>query len=219
MKGKYVLIIATFLMFYILPSATFGFGKIANSDAILADMYANPDKYIRYGGASIGLSFLIDKTSINVHKYNPPEYIISVREITHYNSGRNDKYEQIEYDGYIRYRYDYAKKRMYKEVKDNNGILKWELVDPSASKSYHDDNWVSLGEIMFYLAYNMSFYDKPIIAKEFINDGLSGLPMTKLPNGGDNMIWHYYNHRTKQIEWWKHTYDKRTKKDGFVRVK
>ena len=37
---------------------------------------------------------------------------------------------------------------------------------------------------MFYLAYNMSFYDSPIVAKEFINKGISSLPMTRLPDGG-----------------------------------
>ena len=64
MKGKYVLIIATFLVFCTLPLTTFAFlGKVADSDAILADMYSNYDKYIRYGGASTGFSFLIDRTS------------------------------------------------------------------------------------------------------------------------------------------------------------
>ena len=216
---KIISLLAGILLILLLTTNAFAFGKIANSDAILTDMYANLGKYIRYGGASTGLSFLIDRTSINVHKYNPPEYIISARQITHFNSGRNDKYEQIEYDGYVRYRYEYDKRKMYREVKNDNGVLKWELVDPSASKSYHDDNWVALGEIMFYLAYNMSFYDSPIVAKQFINEGLSGLPMTKLPNGGDSSIWHFYNHKTNQIEWWKPVYNKQLKTSEFVKVK
>lgn len=123
----------------------------------------------------------VDKTSINVHVYNPPEYIISVRAITHYNGGSK---ENIEYETVYRYRYDYDSRKMYKEDKDDNGVVSWKLIDPAASKSYHDDNWVALGEIMFYLAYNMSFYDSPIVAKQFINEGRSGLPLVDLPNGG-----------------------------------
>ena len=216
---KIVSLLAGILLVALFAPNAFAFGKIANSDTILADMYANLGKYIRYGGASTGLSFLIDRTSINVHKYNPPEYIISARQITHFNSGRDDKYEQIGYDGYVRYRYEYDKRKMYREIKNDSGLYAWELVDPSASKSYHDDNWVSLGEIMFYLAYNMSFYDTPIVANRFINEGLSRLPMTRLSNDGDSSIWHLYNHKTKQVEWWKYAKNQRTQKDEFIRVK
>ena len=73
---------------------------------------------------------MIDKTSVNVHKYNPPEYIIAARSITHFDSGRNDKYEQIVHDGNVRYRYNYIKRIMYREIKDDNGTLKWKLIDP-----------------------------------------------------------------------------------------
>ena len=205
-----------FMICLSVTSTSFAIEKVANSDAILTDMYANPGKYIRYGGASTGLSFFIDKSSINVHKYNPPEYIIAAQVITHFNAVLR---EGIIKATTYRYRYDYVARRMYREVADGNGAVQWQLVDPSASKSYHDDNWVALGEIMFCLAYNMSFYDRPIVAKQFINDGLSVLPLVNLPNGGDRTVWHCYNHKTKQIEWWKYVKNQRTNKEEFLRIK
>lgn len=218
MKLGKILVLLVVIIF-LAASHCFAFGKIDNADVILADMYANPSRYIRYGGASTGLSFLIDRISVKSDKYAPPEYIITARTITHYNSGRNDRYEQIEADKIVRYRYDYCSRQMWVEALDENGNLYWKNIDPSKSQNYHDDNWVSLGEILFYLVYNMSFYDEVKCAQKFINEGLSGLPMTKLDNGGDHMIWHFYNHRTNKIEWWKYMKNPHTNKDELTRIK
>lgn len=195
------------------------FPRVSNSDDILRDMYATPSKYIRYGGASTGLSFLIDRTSVNVHKYAPPQYIIAARKITHFNNGQHG--EAIEADEIIRYSYDYNTKKMYVEERDNNGNNTWRYINPAASKSYHDDNLISAGEILFYLAYNMSFYDNAatLTSYQFINEGLSGLPLVNLPNDGDDTIWHFYNHKTNQIEWWKHVYNQKSKTSDLVKVK
>lgn len=146
-------------MILLVATTVFAMRTLDNSDEILGELYENPSRYIRYGGASIGLSFYIDKESVNVHQYAPPKYIIAARKITHHNNGQGG--EDIEGDSVLRYFYDYDARKMYVESKDKNGILSWKLIDPSKSKSYHDDNWVAAGEIMFYLAYNMSFYDKP----------------------------------------------------------
>ena len=113
------------LMLLLFMSATVSaLGRLANSDEILAEMYANPSNFIRYGGASIGMSFLIVKNSLNVELYAPPNYIISARKITHFNSGMNDKYEAIEDDSVIRYKYDYATRKMYMERQDKNKNLR-----------------------------------------------------------------------------------------------
>lgn len=203
----------------LITTTAMAFSRVSNSEEILHDMYASPSKYIRYGGASTGLTFLIDKTSVNVHKYAPPQYIIAARKITHYNNGQHG--EAIEADEIIRYAYDYNTKKMYIEERGNNGSNAWRYITPAASKSYHDDNLVSAGEILFYLAYNMSFYDNAatLASYQFINDGISGLPLAKLPNGGDDTIWHFYNHKTNQIEWWKYVYNQQTKTSDFVKVR
>ncbi len=193
-------------------------GRVANEREILADMYAHPANYIRYGGASIGLSFLIARNSLNVELYNPPNYIISARRITHHNGITK---ESIEGDDIIRYKYDFAAKKMYMEKQDQNKNVSWEYLEPADNKSYHYDNLVAAGEFLFYIAYNMSFYDKPAMYsfQKFVNEGLTGLPMINLGNNGDSTIWHFYNHKTGQIEWWKPVYNKKTKNNEWVRVK
>ena len=162
---KFLLVLCMLL----LATTALAFPKVENSDEILADMKANPARYIRFGGASIGLSFYIDKNSINVHKYEPPEYIIAARKLTHADSGQGGR-QAIEFDGLMRYRYDYNHRKMYYETEDENGRLIWKHIDPSLSKTYHDDNYIAAGEILFYLAYNMNFYDKVATksAREYI---------------------------------------------------
>ena len=206
----------TFLTMLMFTTSVFALPRLANSDEILADMYANPGKYIRYGGASIGLSFFVDKTSVNVHKYNPPEYIIAAKVLTHYNNGQGK--EVIEHETTYRYLYDYKNRKMYMEHQNKNGFTEWKLVDHAASKTYHDDNWVALGEVMFYLSYNMSFYDKPVIAGEFINRGLSDLSLIHLPSVGKN-VRHFYNHKTQRVELWKRTWNNQTKDFDYQKVK
>ncbi|WP_407398483.1 hypothetical protein [Anaerovibrio sp.] len=155
---KKLLLIVCMLL---LATTALAFPKVENSDAILADMKANPSRYVRFGGASVGQHYYIDKISINVHKYEPPEYIIAARWVTRsYVIAGENVYEDIRLDTTMRYKYDYDQRKMYFETTDENGNLIWKHIDPSLSKSYHDDNYIAAGEILFYLAYNMSFYDK-----------------------------------------------------------
>ena len=212
---------AIFIVTLMISATTAQAWRVEGEEAILADMYAHPENYICYGHASTGLSFLIARNSINVELYDPPNYIISARCIKHFNSGKNDKSEGIFDASIIRYKYDYTEKKMYMERQDQNKNVSWEYLEPVNNKSYHYDNLVAAGEFLFYLAYNMSFYDKPAMYsfQKFINEGLTGLPMTKLGNDGDSTIWHFYNHKTGKIEWWKPVYNKKTKNTEFVRVK
>ena len=214
-NGKFLVVLSVAIILMI--GNCFAFGRVVNEKAILDDMYANLGKYIQYGGYSTGYSILIDRTSIKSDKYAPPEYIISAREITHHCVPG----ENIVGDIIIRYRYNYNSRQMWRETLDENQNLVWKNIDPTQSKSYHDDNLVAAGEILFYLAYNMSFFDTPVTerAKDYINEGRSGLPLINLDNGGDSTVWHVYNHKTKQIEWWKISTNPKTKNSEWKRVK
>lgn len=146
--------------------------KVSNGDEILSDMYANPSNYIYFASASTGFSFFYYKPSVDVQRYSPPSYIIAARVITrHVGPG-----EDIFNDSVIKFRYDYSSRKMWKETFDDNRNLIWREIDPAKSKNYHDDNWIAAGEVLFYLAYNMSFFDKPVTepAKRMRN----GNPMT-----------------------------------------
>lgn len=195
----------------------FAFGKVSNEQEILADMYANPRNYVCYGGASTGFSFYINKRSIDVQQYTPPNYIIAAREITHHLLPG----ENIVGDRVMRFRYDYKLHKMWLETFDENNNLYWKEINPAKSKNYHDDNWVAAGEILFYLAYNISFYDeiKTQAAKDYINEGRSRFSLLNLDNGGDGTVWHVYNHKTNQIEWWKYMKNPKTNKEGFTKIR
>ena len=208
----------------LLPMCCQAQGMNENDYAVLNDMYAHPGNYIRYGGASIGFSFLVNKNSIDVQQYNPPNYIIAAREVIHHYDSFAEWHDGIGesvHSRIIRYKYDYANRKMYVEQKDRNNNPYWEYVDPQKIKSYHDENPIAGGELLFYLAYGINFYDKPVVRciDDYINKGISSLALAKLPNGGDNSICHMYNHRTNQIEWWKLKRNDATGKDEFMRVK
>ena len=219
MKKIFLIAIVSSLVFT--ASLASAFGRLPNSDEILAEMYSNIPNFIKYGGASTGLSFLIAKNSLNVEYYSPPNYVISARKLTHFNSGKVNNYEHIESDSIIRYKYDYATKKMYVEAQDEHGNRYWEYLDPSARKTYRDNNPIAAGEFLFYFAYKINFYGNSATGSfsQFLNEGITGIPLTKLDNGGDHSIWHFYNHKTGKIEWWKHMTNKQTKKTDFVRVK
>lgn len=157
---------AVFIVAFMMSAKTVSAIKlVANSDEILADMRAHPSNYIYYGGASTGLSFFIVRNSLNVELYAPPNYIISARNITHFNSGEKVPFEGILGNRVIRYKYDYAARKMYVEREDQNKNVSWEYLEPvvkKSTKSYLYNNVVVAGEVLFYIAYKKSFYDKPL---------------------------------------------------------
>lgn len=163
------------VMFFLLvftASTVSAFGRLPNSDEILAEMRANPSNFVQYGGMSTGVGLFIARNSLNVEHYSPPNYIISAREVFRFNSGRIDKVEEgILKDSIVRYKYDISAKKMYIETLDENKNRYWKYLNPSARKTYHDDNPIAAGEYLFYFAYKMSFYGKPITpsAQKFIN--------------------------------------------------
>ena len=146
--------------------------------AIFADMQNNPSKYIACGSIGMGLSYHLDKSSIRVDKYAPPIYIIAFRVISH-KSPENYTYEE-----WVRYYYDYTSRKIYREIyfkksSDDVGKPQWDYIDIHLlnDKRMGSSNragllsWIAEGEIAFYLAYDMSFFDNPItqVFKEYIN--------------------------------------------------
>ena len=209
---------------------------------ILEDMYKNPSNYVNIGTENFGLSYYLAKNTINVEKYAPPNYIISFKMIYHLLTPDRDRKIKVEYAGYannstIRYKYDYSSRKMQIEKYDENNNPYWSDVDvspitPEKSKKMNGQDFrnrereIGGGEIAFYLAYKMSFFDNPIIAKDFINDGRSkmipllnyGLP--KLKHTSDKQLSRYeYNHNTNQIELWQYTYNDSTKDFSAKKIK
>ncbi|MBE5060755.1 hypothetical protein INF25_08160 [Megamonas funiformis] len=64
---------------------------------------------------------------------------------------------------------------MYLGRQNVDGILSWEYIDPQeVNLNSTLNSVVTGGELAFYLAYNMSFYDKPVtfLTKKYINERL-----------------------------------------------
>ena len=96
------------------------------------------------------LPFLSLSSSVDVQKYEPPNYIIAIRRLMrHTGPGEN-----IVGDSIIRFKYNYDSRKMWIETLDEDGKnLIWKNIDPTKSRNYHDTNLVAAGEVLFYLAY------------------------------------------------------------------
>lgn len=145
--------------------------SIPCSASMFDDLRNNPN-YIYYGGVSIGVSFFMDKTSINVHQYKPPIYIIAFTNLTCKSGAPHEGFPENVTYGTKRYKYNYDTRQMYYEEKKATGETSWEYIDPHKATKGYEYAQLSGGEIAFYLAYNMSFYDEPIsfLAKQYINN-------------------------------------------------
>ena len=140
--------------------------------ASIADDLENNPNYIYYGGAGTGISFFMDKTSIKVNKYEPPIYIIAFINMTYSagfpNGGRPESViPKTEW-----YKYNFDSRKMYFGKQHVDGTFSWEFINPQeANTNSAINSMVTGGELAFYLAYNMSFYDKPVtfLTKKYIN--------------------------------------------------
>lgn len=153
-------------------------GILMFSTTCFASLYEdlkNDPNYIYYGGAGTGISFFLDKTSINVNKYEPPIYIIAFINMS-YSAGfpKGGTPESVS-PKTVWYKYNYDSRKMYLGRQNVDGILSWEYIDPQeVNLNSTLNSVVTGGELAFYLAYNMSFYDKPVtfLTKKYINERL-----------------------------------------------
>ena len=137
-----------------------------------SSIYLNGDRnFVNVGGSGTNNTNYIDITSVNVHEYNPPYYIIAFNRINWICGvpGREDRISW-RYSGTERYRYDYDAQKMYIERKDENGTTYWFYLDPEYLQNgctklggpVHVSMCFAQGEIAFMTAYHMSFFKMPV---------------------------------------------------------
>lgn len=162
--GKFlvVLLIAVLLMI----GNCFAFGE--NDPVALKDLNNNPSSYIVCGGASIGIVFYVYKNSIEVQKYYPPNYEITLK-MLHYSSNgmKGESFRERAYYIDKKYKYDYDERKIYIENRNENGSLYWQFIDPKIIGTFegYKQGWdkdMAAGEIAFYITYGRSFFDIPI---------------------------------------------------------
>ena len=109
----------------------------------------------------MGTAWYVDKSSLVVQKYEPPQYIIAVNVVSA-RSAYDDENDFYQHGGRgkimdtktYRFFYNWDRTEMYVDSTGNDG---WVRLKPLGSWA---ETGVSMpaGEMAFYLAYNMKFY-------------------------------------------------------------
>lgn len=122
--------------------------------------YLNGDRNLILCDGHMGVAWYVDRTTLNVQKYAPPQYIITVNVVTASSAYNN---EEDFYNGgkgkitevrRMRFFYNWDLKEMYIDTTGRDG---WSFLSPTGSWA---ETGISMpaGEIAFYLAYKMKFY-------------------------------------------------------------
>ena len=145
--------------------------------------YFNGDKNYIFCGGSMGMGFFVDRNTLNVEKYAPPIYIISVDVVNvrnYFNGGDKLGSRRRTY----RFKYDYSTRKMYLYTPNGGENMRrryenqyrgnqqkmdqaravdwnseWTYVFPDV---FYGEGAVfpNVGEIAFALAYKIKFHTK-----------------------------------------------------------
>lgn len=115
------------------------------------DHINNNPNYILVDG-HMGAAWYLDRSSLVVQKYAPPQYIIAVNVVTVQNADKGNT--EISSVNTFRFFYNWDMKQMYRDKTGNDG---WSYLNPKGSWA---ENGVVMpaGEMAFYLAYGLKFY-------------------------------------------------------------
>ena len=171
--------VGKFLLAFVFSLIFMAQSCFANDAALLADMRYNPQNYIANGGAGSGLSLWIFKPSLNVERYAPPKYIISIKRVIYSHQGIKENgewktYINADWHGVKRYLYNYDEMKIYVEERDSQNWQELDLKRGTAVGStnpYAQD--LEAAEFAFYFAYKKSFFDNPLSfsLKKYIETG------------------------------------------------
>lgn len=115
--------------------------------------YLNGDPNFILCDGHMGVGFYVDKSSLNVEKYEPPQYIIAVNVVSVEDADQGNI--NISNVKTYRFFYNYDLRKMYV---DRDGSSNWRYLSP-------DGSWAETGVVMpagekaFELAYRMNFYN------------------------------------------------------------
>ena len=141
-----------------------GISMLALPAAVSANYptYLNGDRnFIRCDG-HMGTAWYVDASSLNVLRYEPPEYVIAVNVVTARSAvGNEDDFYSVG-RGMVtdvrtmRFLYDWDACAMYAW---NDAEMDWYYLPPGGSWA-ETGITMPAGEIAFYLAYRMKFYGR-----------------------------------------------------------
>lgn len=140
---KHITFLMTLLLAVFLTSTAYAFNW--------CDHYNGDSNYPMVWGHTRVATF-IDKASVNVERYDPPYYIISVGVFFAPDGG----YGQMSNYHVERFYYNYDITKMFHDK--NAGSDDWEYLCPLYEAGAQNHEFMSIGEAAFYAAYRMKFY-------------------------------------------------------------
>ena len=93
-------------------SLILGLMLLMNSAEAVDKEYLNGDKNYIYCGASMGAGFFVDRNSLSVEKYNPPQYIISI-DVVEVGNYFNNGSTKISRRKNCKFMYNYSTRKVY----------------------------------------------------------------------------------------------------------
>lgn len=155
---------------------------ISSTASAIDKVYFNGDNNYLFCGYTQGVAFFVDRNTLNVEKYSPPIYIISVAvvNVRNYFNGGNQLGSRRNY----RFKYDYLTRKMYLYTPEGGESLRKRYENqyrnnPQKMNEARDIDWNSewtyvfpevfygegavfpnVGEIAFALAYKIKFHTK-----------------------------------------------------------
>ena len=161
----------------ILSIITLIFMVIVSSVAFAQSDLDNDPKYI---SCPVGMGFIryIDTASVDVQEYRPPQYIITISEVTrHMNDIQNTRLRYCT----LKFKYDYTNRKMYLYCPNHGDGFKdryifakksskkpidtsinwdseWQYIDPGVYYGEGTGHLAVAGEIAFAIAYNLKFH-------------------------------------------------------------
>ena len=114
--------------------------------------YYNNDKRFPMVWRNRGVATYIDKSSLIVQKYAPPQYVIA---ITAFEAG-DAGYGKVSNYRVERYFYNFERTEMYRDK--HPGKNEWEFVSPNGSIQQEGYSAKCIGEAIYYLCYRLKFY-------------------------------------------------------------
>ena len=169
-------------IFRLVVATIFLAALMISSTALAVDKkYFNGDKNYIYCGASMGMGYFVDRSTLKVEKYEPPIYIISVDVVgvSNYFGGTEISKRWRQTD---RFKYDYSTRKMYLYTPNGGEYMRqryenqyrrdkqkmdearavdwnseWTYVFPDV---FYGEGAVfpNVGEIAFALAYKIKFH-------------------------------------------------------------
>ncbi len=128
-----------------------GVQAYVHNPLILAEIEERPANYYYGHGLGSGAFTFVDKTSVNVEVYEPPEYIITYDSIDcRYPIPNKKKLTSMKR---VRLYFNYDKQEAYVEKMNRAGENEWKFITPSAPHSMNYE-----ADMVFGMAYNMHFY-------------------------------------------------------------